>query len=74
MVELLTATGTFLTSAAAVVSVSSIVLGETVNASTADIIYLSWGVGATMQTAAGIIARVKLARAVKSANSALFFR
>ena len=74
MLELLTAAGIFLTAVAAVVSISSIVLGETVEASTAGIICLSWAIGATMQIAAGVIARIKLARAVKTANRALFFR
>lgn len=74
MLELLTAAGIFLTAVAAVVSVSSIVLGETVEASTAGIICLSWAIGATMQIAAGVIARIKLARAVKTATLALFFR
>jgi hypothetical protein len=71
MLELLTAAGIFLT---AVVSISSIVLGETVEASTAGIICLSWAIGATMQIAAGVTARIKLARAVKTAKLALFFR
>ena len=74
MLELLTAAGIFLTAVAAVVSISSIVLGETVAASTAGIICLSWAIGATMQIAAGVIARIKLARAVKTAKLALFFR
>lgn len=74
MLELLTAAGIFLTAVAAVVSISSIVLGETVAASTAGIICLSWAIGATMQIAAGVIARIKLARAVKTATLALFFR
>ena len=74
MLELLTAAGIFLTAVAAVVSISSIVLGETVDASTAGIIFLSWAIGATMQIAAGVIARIKLARAVKTAKLALFFR
>ena len=74
MLELLTAAGIFLTAMAAVVSISSIVLGETVEASTAGIISLSWAIGATMQVAAGIIARIKLARAVKTAKLALFFQ
>ena len=74
MLELLTAAGIFLTAVAAVVSISSIVLDETVEASTAGIICLSWAIGATMQIAAGIIARTKLARAVKTAKLALFFR
>ena len=74
MLELLTAAGIFLTAVAAVVSISSIVLNETVEASTARIICLSWAIGATMQIAAGVIARIKLARAVKTATLALFFR
>jgi hypothetical protein len=74
MLELLTAAGIFLTAVTAVVSISSIVLGETVEASTAGIICLSWAIGATMQIAAGVIARIKLARAVKTATLALFFR
>ena len=74
MLELLTAAGIFLTAVAAVVSISSIVLGETVDASTAGIIFLSWAIGATMQIAVGVIARMKLARAVKTATLALFFR
>jgi hypothetical protein len=74
MVELLTAAGTFLTAVAAVVSISSIVLGETVGASRAGIICSSWAIGATMQIAAGIIARINVARAVKTAKLALFFR
>src|ERR1700688_697471 len=57
--ELLSAAGTFLAAVAAVVSVSSIVLDETAHAGTALLICLSWAIGATMQIAAGIIARVK---------------
>jgi hypothetical protein len=56
-VELLSAAGTFLAAVAAVVSVSSIVLDETARASTALLIISCWGLGATMQIAAGIIAR-----------------
>ena len=74
MLELLTATGILLTAVAAVVSVSIIILGESVGASTAGIIFLSWGIGATLQITAGVIARAKLARAVKTATLALFFR
>jgi hypothetical protein len=74
MVELLTAAGTFLVAVTAVASISSIVLGETVGAGRADIISLSWVVGATMQIAAGLIARIEVARAVKRAKLALFFR
>jgi hypothetical protein len=57
-----------------VVSISSNVLGETLDVSTAGIICMSWAIGATMQIAAGVIARIKLARAVKTAKLALFFR
>ena len=74
MLELLTAAGIFLTAVAAVVSISSIVLGEIVKASSAGIICLSWAIGATMQIAAGVIARIKFARAVRTATLALFFR
>jgi hypothetical protein len=58
-VELLSAAGTFLASVAAVVSVSSIVLDEPARAGTAILISLCWGIGATMQIAAGIIARIR---------------
>jgi hypothetical protein len=58
-VVLLSAAGTFLASAAAFVSVSSIVLDETAHAGTAILISTSWAIGATMQIAAGIIARMK---------------
>jgi hypothetical protein len=71
--ELLTAAGTFLIAVATVVSISNIVLGETVSARTAGIICLSWVISATMQIAAGVIARIKLARAVETAKRALFF-
>jgi hypothetical protein len=56
-VELLSAAGTFLAAVAAVISVSSIVLDETAHAGTALLIGFFWGIGATMQIAAGIIAR-----------------
>ena len=58
-VELLSAAGTFLAAIAAVVSVTSIVLDETAHAGTAALIWLGWAIGATMQIAAGIIARRK---------------
>jgi hypothetical protein len=58
-VLLLSAAGTFLAAAAAVISVSSIVLDETAYVSTAVAISLAWAVGATMQIAAGIIARMR---------------
>ena len=58
-VMLLSAAGTFLASVAAFVSVSSIVLDETAPASAAILISVSWAIGATMQIAAGIVARIK---------------
>ena len=58
-VELLSAAGTFLAAVAAVISVSSIVLDETARAGTALLISFAWGIGATMQIAAGIIARMR---------------
>ena len=58
-VELLSAAGTFLAAAAAVVSVSGIVLDEAVRASTAGLIILGWSIGTTMQIAAGIMARMR---------------
>jgi len=58
-VELLSAAGTFLAAIAAVISVSSIVLDETAPAISALLIWLAWAVGATLQIAAGIIARKK---------------
>jgi hypothetical protein len=64
-VELLSAAGTFLASLAAIVSVSSIVLDETPRPSTALLISLSWAIGATMQIAAGLIARVKAEASTK---------
>ncbi|MFZ0767137.1 hypothetical protein [Bradyrhizobium sp.] len=60
-VELLSAAGTFLAAIAAVISVASIVLDETAHAATALLICLAWAIGATMQIAAGMIARKKLA-------------
>ncbi len=60
-VELLSAAGTFLAAVAAVVSVSSIVLDETAQASAALLISSAWGIGATLQIAAGVIARMRQA-------------
>jgi hypothetical protein len=59
VVELSSAAGTFLAAIAAVVSVSSIVLDETAHATSALLICLAWAAGATLQIAAGIIARRK---------------
>jgi hypothetical protein len=58
-VELLSAAGIFLAAVAAVVSVSSIVLDETPRPSAAVLTGFGWAIGATMQIAAGIIARVR---------------
>ena len=65
-VELLSAAGTFLAAVAAVVSVSSIVLDETAHATSALLIFLAWAVGATLQIAAGVIARKKADAASQS--------
>lgn len=65
-VELLSATGTFLTALAVVVSAYIIVLGETAHAGTALLIGCGWGIGATMQIAAGIIARTQAATSTTS--------
>lgn len=62
-VELLSAAGTFLAAVAAVISVASIVLDETAHTASALLISLAWAVGATLQIAAGVIAR-------KNANTA----
>jgi hypothetical protein len=59
MVELLSAAGTFIAAVAAVISVSGIVQGETARPSTAVLISIGWAVGATMQIAAGISARMR---------------
>jgi hypothetical protein len=58
-VELLSAAGTFLAAVAAVISVSSIVLDEAAHPISAFLIGFAWAVGATLQIAAGIIARKK---------------
>jgi len=58
-VELLSASGTFLAAVAAVISVVSIVLDETAHPASALLIWLAWVIGATLQVAAGIIARKK---------------
>jgi len=58
-VELLSAAGTFTAAVAAVISVSSIVLDESPHRASAILIGLAWAAGATLQIAAGIIARKK---------------
>jgi hypothetical protein len=74
MLELLKGTGIFLTAMTAVVSVFSIILGEAPAPSAAGVICFGWAIGATMQIAAGVIARIKLGRAVRAAKQALFFQ
>jgi hypothetical protein len=64
-VELLSAAGTFLAAVAAVISVSSIVLDEAARPATAILISLGWALGASMQIAAGIIARIRRAASDK---------
>jgi hypothetical protein len=56
-VDLLSAAGTFLAAVAAVVAVSSIVLDEAAHAGMALLISFGWGIGTTLQIAAGVIAR-----------------
>jgi hypothetical protein len=58
-VELLSAAGTFLAAVAAIVSVTSIILDEVARPSTALLISSGWGIGASMQIVAGIIARTR---------------
>jgi hypothetical protein len=58
-VELLSAAGTFLAAAAAVVSVSAIILDEAIDPRGTFLIGCSWAIGATMQIVAGIIARMR---------------
>jgi hypothetical protein len=58
-VELFSAAGTFLAAVAAIVSVASIILGEVARPSIALLISFGWGIGASMQIAAGIIARTR---------------
>jgi hypothetical protein len=56
-VELLSAAGTFLTAIAAVIAVTSIILDEVARPGGAVAVFLAWLIGASMQIAAGIIAR-----------------
>jgi hypothetical protein len=62
-VELLSAAGTFLAAIAAVFCVICIVVDETAHAGEALLIWLSWAIGATLQIAAGLVARRKLENA-----------
>ena len=58
-VELLSAVGTFLAAVAAVVAVSSIILDEIAPLGSAAAVLMSWVAGASMQIAAGILARLR---------------
>jgi hypothetical protein len=62
-VELLSAAGTFLASIAAFVSVYVIILDVTEHTGFTLFIGFCWAIGATMQIAAGIIARVRRSNA-----------
>jgi hypothetical protein len=66
VVELLSAAGTFLAAAAAVVSVSAIILDEAARTTVTFLLGSCWAIGATMQIVAGIVARK---RADETANS-----
>jgi hypothetical protein len=59
VVELLSAAGTFLAAVAAVISVASIILDEVAQRGSAVTIAVAWATGASMQIAAGIIARLR---------------
>lgn len=65
-VELLSAAGTFLASAAAVVSVCAIILDDSMGASGTLLIGGGWAIGATMQIIAGIFARTRADDSVTS--------
>jgi Mg2+ and Co2+ transporter CorA len=64
-VELLSAIGTFLAAVAALVSVYAIVLDEVPQRPWQYAIGCWWLLGVMMQTAAGLVARLRLARAVR---------
>ncbi len=59
-VALLSAAGTFLAAAAAIVSVSNIILDNAADAAAAIVIWLTWAIGSTMQIAAGVVGRRKV--------------
>ena len=66
MVELLSAAGTFLSAAAAVWAVSVIILDETTTPVGGFLTGITWAVGATMQVAAGTIARMRVEGTIAS--------
>jgi hypothetical protein len=59
LVELLSASGTFLTAMAALVSVTVIILDETLELTATVVVGSAWLIGATMQVGAGAIARLR---------------
>jgi hypothetical protein len=61
-VELLSASGTFLTAMAALVSVTVIILDETLQLTATVVVGCAWLFGATMQVGAGAIARLRPSR------------
>ncbi|WP_049766094.1 hypothetical protein [Rhodopseudomonas palustris] len=61
-VELFSATGTFLSALAAVISVYVIVVDERLHLAVVLLIGLAWLIGSIMQVAAGVIARVRRSR------------
>ena len=61
LVELLSASGTFLTAMAALVSVTVIILDETLQLTATVVVGSAWLIGATMQVGAGAIARLRTA-------------
>lgn len=61
-VELLSAAGTLLTAVAAVVAVSDIIIDEIPRPGSALTILFGWAAGASMQIAAGILARLRADR------------
>lgn len=58
-VELLSAAGTFLTAVTAAIAVISIILDEVARPRGAIAMFLGWAFGASMQIAAGIMARTR---------------
>uniref|UniRef100_A0A974AEN5 Uncharacterized protein n=1 Tax=Bradyrhizobium quebecense TaxID=2748629 RepID=A0A974AEN5_9BRAD len=58
-VELLSAAGTFLAAVMAAIAVSSIILDEVTRPQGARAVFWGWAFGASMQIAAGIIARAR---------------
>lgn len=59
MVELFSAAGTFLAAIAAVISVASIIVDNVAHEASALAIVLAWAVGASLQIAAGVLARLR---------------